>query len=92
MLLTLAIADLSGSPSEQWTSRVLREAIHHYRARVSPWAAAMGARCRFEPSCSHYGSLALERHGALAGIALTSARVARCGPWTKAGTVDFPPR
>lgn len=91
LLFTLAIADLSRAPSEQWTVLVLQSAVHGYQVRVSPWAAAVGVKCRFEPSCSRYGSLALARHGTLAGLTLTLVRVMRCGPWTDVGTVDLPP-
>jgi putative membrane protein insertion efficiency factor len=50
----------------------------------------MGARCRFEPSCSHYADAVIARHGALEGSWLTIRRIARCGPWTPAGTIDPP--
>ena len=36
--------------------------------------------CRFEPSCSNYALQAIERHGAVRGIALGAWRIARCNP------------
>lgn len=44
-------------------------------------------RCRQTPSCSNYGILAIEKHGALRGIWKTIQRLKRCRP---PGRVDFP--
>lgn len=46
--------------------------------------------CRFSPSCSHYGIEALRRHGLLAGLWLTAARIARCHPWGGCGHDPVP--
>jgi putative membrane protein insertion efficiency factor len=46
--------------------------------------------CRFSPSCSHYGIEALRRHGLLAGLWLTAARIARCHPWGGSGLDPVP--
>jgi putative membrane protein insertion efficiency factor len=46
--------------------------------------------CRFSPSCSHYGIEALRRHGLLAGLWLTAARIARCHPWGGSGPDPVP--
>ena len=46
--------------------------------------------CRFSPSCSHYGIEALRRHGLLAGLWLTAARIARCHPWGGSGHDPVP--
>ncbi len=40
---------------------------------------ADGDRCPMYPSCSHYASKALERHGAIKGWILTFDRLLRCG-------------
>jgi putative membrane protein insertion efficiency factor len=81
---------VSRAPAQQITARVLRASIHVYQHTASPVLAAMGARCRFEPSCSHYADAVIARHGALEGSWLTIRRIARCGPWTPAGTIDPP--
>jgi putative membrane protein insertion efficiency factor len=51
----------------------------------------MGVRCRFTPSCSHYGEEAIRKYGFVHGGYLTAKRVFRCGPWTARGTVDLVP-
>ena len=66
-------------------------AIQIYRATLSPPLAAQGFRCRFEPSCSVYAELCIERFGALGGGLAAARRILRCGPWTPPGTLDPPP-
>ena len=46
--------------------------------------------CRFYPTCSTYAVEAIRRHGALRGLALTLARLARCGPWHAGGLDPVP--
>jgi putative membrane protein insertion efficiency factor len=88
-LLSIALlaADLSRPPAHQATSRTALSAIRWYQARVSPH---LGGICRFEPTCSEYAKVAIERHGALRGGWMAVKRIARCGPWTPAGTKDLP--
>jgi putative component of membrane protein insertase Oxa1/YidC/SpoIIIJ protein YidD len=40
---------------------------------------ADGDRCPMYPSCSHYASQAIERHGTIKGWILTFDRLLRCG-------------
>ena len=51
---------------------------------------SLGVRCRFQPTCSHYGEGAIRKYGAWKGSWLALWRIVRCGPWTPAGTVDPP--
>ncbi len=37
--------------------------------------------CRFEPTCSHYGYEAIDRHGVIRGSWLMLRRVGRCHPF-----------
>jgi len=41
--------------------------------------------CRFYPSCSEYGVLAITKYGLIKGGLLTSWRILRCNPWNKGG-------
>ena len=67
--------------------RLLIGAIRLYRNTLSPF---IGQQCRFEPTCSHYGEEAIEKHGALRGSLLTVWRILRCGPWSKGGYDPVP--
>ena len=64
--------------------------IHGYQRAIAPIAARAGIRCRFTPSCSHYAEVVIARDGVVHGGWLALKRLARCGPWTAAGTVDEP--
>ena len=64
--------------------------IHAYQTAVAPVAAKVGLRCRFAPTCSHYAEAAIARDGLIRGGWKSITRIARCGPWTAAGTQDQP--
>ena len=90
LALLLAAFDWSRPPDRQWTTRGLVAAIHLYQATGSPLMPRLGVHCRFTPTCSHYSEGAFRKYGALKGALLTLRRLARCGPWTPAGTYDPP--
>lgn len=83
-------ADLTRAPADQLSARALLGAIDLYQASLSRAMPALGVRCRFQPTCSHYAEGAIRKGGALVGSARAFWRVLRCGPWTPAGTVDLP--
>lgn len=58
-----------------------------YRLLLSPW---LGSACRFEPTCSRYAIMSLQRHGAARGSWLTACRLARCHPWCQGGEDPVP--
>lgn len=89
-LLVLLALDFSRAPADQISARALLGGIHLYQATLSPINRKVGVRCRFQPTCSHYGEGAIRKYGALVGTAKTVWRILRCGPWTPAGTVDYP--
>lgn len=82
--------DLGAAPQRQWTTRGLIGAIKVYQQTLSPLLGSSGVKCRFEPTCSHYGVGVLKRYGALGGSWRAGWRILRCAPWTPAGTVDSP--
>jgi putative membrane protein insertion efficiency factor len=85
----LLMHDVMVPPSRAFGARIAVRAIDQYRAHVSPHMRSV-VRCRFVPSCSAYGRESIQNHGLLAGGIRTAWRIARCGPWTKMGTVDRP--
>lgn len=87
----LALVDWTRPPAAQWSARTELAALAAYRRHLSPRLAAAGVGCRFAPSCSRYAEQAIRRRGAPVGTALALWRVARCGPWTPAGSIDPPP-
>jgi putative membrane protein insertion efficiency factor len=90
VFLALVGLDLLRRPADQLSARALIAAIHLYQENVSAHLAAIGVRCRFRPTCSHYAEGAVAKYGALGGSARAVWRIARCGPWTAAGTFDPP--
>ena len=52
--------------------------IKVYQYTLSP---LLPGKCRYAPSCSHYGVEALRKHGALKGGWLTIKRFLSCHPW-----------
>ena len=58
-----------------------------YQRTISP---LLGPRCRYYPSCSHYGYTAVERYGLLRGSVLAGWRILRCNPWSDGGIDDVP--
>ncbi len=61
--------------------------IRVYQWTISP---LLGPRCKYYPSCSHYGFTAVERHGLIKGSALAGWRILRCNPWSYGGVDDVP--
>jgi hypothetical protein len=41
--------------------------------------------CRFNPSCSEYAILAIEKYGIIKGGFKAAWRIIRCNPWNRGG-------
>ncbi|HRH36822.1 MAG TPA: membrane protein insertion efficiency factor YidD [Flavobacteriales bacterium] len=52
--------------------------VRLYQWIISP---LLPGACRYTPSCSEYGLIALRRHGAFRGGWLTLKRFLSCHPW-----------
>ena len=61
--------------------------IRFYQHYISP---SRPPACRFQPSCSHYGYEAIERHGVIRGVSLIAWRLLRCNPFNRGGYDPVP--
>ncbi len=68
-------------------TRLLVGAIRLYQAGVSP---LLPSTCRYDPSCSEYTRVAIERHGPLRGMWLGLRRIGRCHPFGGFGPDPVP--
>ncbi len=72
------------SPPSRFAVRFLET----YQQRVS---ARLGSgKCRFQPTCSHYGLEAYHKYGFLKATAKMLWRILRCNRWNKGPTADPP--
>ena len=62
-------------------------AIRFYRAAISPLFPAC---CRYIPTCSEYGLIAIQRFGFIRGGWLTIKRICRCHPFHPGGYDPVP--
>ena len=58
-------------------SKALVLLIRFYQLAISP---VLPACCRFIPTCSEYGIIAIKRFGLFKGLYLTIRRIIRCRP------------
>ncbi|MFA4875597.1 MAG: membrane protein insertion efficiency factor YidD [bacterium] len=70
--------------------KILIALVKVYRYVGSPAFWALGARCRFHPTCSQYALLALSQHRPMKATALIGRRLLRCGPWSEGGVDPVP--
>ena len=87
MLLACAIA---AAALASYAQPIAIAAIHGYQRAGAPIAARIGLRCRFTPTCSRYAEAVIARDGVARGGWKSLKRIARCNPWTAAGTRDEP--
>ncbi|MCD5416587.1 membrane protein insertion efficiency factor YidD [Candidatus Bipolaricaulota bacterium] len=67
--------------------RSILKTIALYQRFISP---LIPPRCRFYPTCSHYGVEAIEQHGLFRGGYLTLRRLLRCHPFHPGGFDPVP--
>ena len=56
--------------------------IRLYRIFISP---LLGSNCRYSPTCSEYGIIALKKYGVFKGTFLTVKRIIKCNSLFKGG-------
>ncbi|HEX7420459.1 MAG TPA: membrane protein insertion efficiency factor YidD [Thermoanaerobaculia bacterium] len=89
VLMIVVMHDVASEPRDSYSAQTAIAAIDQYRAHVSPHLRGIVV-CRFTPTCSAYGREAIRKYGFAVGGWRAAKRIARCGPWTKMGTVDYP--
>jgi putative component of membrane protein insertase Oxa1/YidC/SpoIIIJ protein YidD len=66
--------------------RLLIAAINKYQSKQTG-IEKFRVQCNFEPSCSRYCKVAIERYGVISGLKLAMLRVSRCSDRDQVGTV-----
>ena len=66
----------------RWTSRGLIAGVRLYQLTLSPF---VGRACRFQPTCSAYFILAVEKYGPVRGSLKGVERICRCHPFHPGG-------
>jgi putative membrane protein insertion efficiency factor len=61
--------------------------IRFYQRVISP---IFPSTCRYQPTCSHYGAEALQKHGLIKGGWLALKRIGSCNPWGGSGFDPVP--
>jgi len=61
-----------------------------HQKKISPTLNKKGCKCRFYPSCSNYGLLALKKYGFVKGWYKTIKRILKCRPNNYDSCVDYP--
>jgi putative membrane protein insertion efficiency factor len=56
--------------------------VRCYQSLLRPMLPAL---CRFEPSCSEYFILAVNKYGPVRGACKGVGRLCRCNPWSRGG-------
>jgi hypothetical protein len=64
--------------------------VEIHQKKLSPKLNKMGSKCRFYPSCSNYGLMAIKKYGVIRGWIKTIGRIWRCNPWNMSSHVDYP--
>ena len=67
--------------------KILMNLIRFYQKYISP---ATQPTCRYHPTCSSYALEAVDKHGALKGGLMSSARILRCNPFVEGGVDEVP--
>jgi hypothetical protein len=77
--------------------RFVLSAIRAYQKTFSPDHGPLKrlfpyGYCRFNPTCSDYTLIAVDRFGITKGLWLSMRRIGRCNPWNKGGFDNVPER
>jgi len=89
LLIILLLLDMSRMPKKQVSAKILLFMIRQYQRLISPRIGGF-VHCKFEPTCSHYSYISIERYGAFWGSVRAMERLSRCSPWSDSQGYDPP--
>ncbi len=89
LLLMLLLVDATSPPRQQMSVRFVVAGIWMYQHSFGV-LFKNSKLCKFQPTCSNYSRMALEKYGIVKGTALTGSRLLRCSPFTNAHGQDYP--
>ncbi len=89
LILTLLVVDATAPPHQQVSVRFALAGIWMYQHSFS-LLLKNSKICKFQPTCSNYSRMALEKYGIVKGAELTGWRLLRCSPFTSAHGEDYP--
>jgi putative membrane protein insertion efficiency factor len=69
------------------TANVFIAVLKFYKRFMSP---LLPSACRFHPTCSVYMMEAIEKHGAVRGVAMGLKRLGKCHPFHSGGFDPVP--
>ena len=90
LLIVFFIMDLSVSQNSYPADTLLKSSTSNFLEKATILPIATWQRisynsdllsCQFYPSCSNYGSLAINQYGPFVGLAITADRIVRCNPF-----------
>ncbi|MFA4855324.1 MAG: membrane protein insertion efficiency factor YidD [archaeon] len=64
--------------------------IKFHQKKISPYLNKNGIKCRFYPTCSEYGLIAIKKYGFIRGWIKTIKRIRRCRPDNYETCIDCP--
>ena len=64
--------------------------VNIHQKRISPRLNEKGTKCRFYPTCSNYGIMAIKKYGFFHGWILAIKRIFRCRSNNYNSCVDYP--
>lgn len=70
--------------------KMMLKGIYRYQTEISPSLHDKGngeqrTICKYEPSCSEYAKIAIDKYGATKGTAIAATRLLKCNPLSKGG-------
>lgn len=90
LFLGVVVADVGGYSKGHYALDLYVSAVRGYQHHVSGPFLSKYVACRYEPTCSEYSILAVQKLGLLPGLAASYRRMRSCTPEIPTGTWDVP--